>query len=190
MAFAVELMNQAMFNQSAVVTMTFEYIPGLPSSFHKATPIWLDITGCGNSEMPAKTNGAFQYTSPIWTANATGRITASTGHLHDGGVHLILNKSSTTVCDFSATYGQHPGFIDPGGMDMNMPGMNMGIHISSFSQCLSGRIEIGDKLSIIAFYNTSEYAPMMNMDGSLEPVMGIALLYLAQNETSGNGASS
>lgn len=173
-----------MENQTAIVTITYEYLPGLPSSFYKVTPIWLDITGCGDSEMPAKNNTAFQYTSPIWTANATGRVTAGVGHLHDGGVNLVITQNNNTMCDSIAAYGQNPGYIDPSGM--SMPGMtmgNMGVHISSLSECSTGQVNLGDNMTVTAFYNTTEYMPMTNTDGSLAPIMGIALLYLAQNET-------
>jgi hypothetical protein len=37
--FLTELMNQASVPQTAIVTITYEYIPGLPSTFHKVTPI-------------------------------------------------------------------------------------------------------------------------------------------------------
>jgi hypothetical protein len=177
-------MNTAMVNQTAIVTITYEYLPGLPSNFHKVTPIWMDITGCGGSEAPTKNDTAFQYTSPVWTANATGRVTSAIGHLHDGGVHLNITKNNSTMCDCAAAYGQDPGYVDPSGMSMpGMPMMNMGMHISSLSECSTGQINLGDNLTVTAFYNTTEYTPMTNTDGSLAPIMGIALLYLAQNET-------
>jgi hypothetical protein len=177
-------MNTAMVNQTAIVTITYEYLPGLPSNFHKVTPIWMDITGCGGSEAPAKNDTAFQYTSPVWTANATGRVTSAIGHLHDGGVHLDITKNNSTMCDCAAAYGQSPGYVDPSSMSMpGMPMMNMGMHISSLSECSTGQINLGDNLTVTAFYNTTEYMPMTNNDGSLAPIMGIALLYLAQNET-------
>jgi hypothetical protein len=184
-------MNTAMENQTAVVTMTYEYLPGLPSSFQKVTPIWLDITGCGDSEEPAKNDTIFQYTSPVWTANATGRIAAAIGHLHDGGVNLDITQNNSTMCDFEAAYGENPGYIDASAM--NMPGMpmgNMGMHISSLSECSTGQVNLGDNLSVTAFYNTTEYTPMTDTDGSLAPIMGIALLYLAQNETSTSSSTS
>jgi len=186
-AFLTELMNTEMVNQTAIVTITYEYLPGSPSSFHKVTPIWLDITGCGildNSEAPAMNNTAFQYTSPVWTANATGRVVAAIGHIHDGGVNLDITKNNSTLCDSVAAYGQNSGYIDPSGMSMpGMPMGNMGTHISSLSQCSTGQVNLGDNLTVTAFYNTTEYMPMTDTDGSLANVMGIAVLYLAQNET-------
>ncbi|KUJ16009.1 uncharacterized protein LY89DRAFT_750161 [Mollisia scopiformis] len=191
--FLAELMNTEMVNQSAVVTITFEYIPGLPASFNKATPIWLDISGCGGgSDMPAKNDTAFQYTSPVWTANATGRVTCAIGHLHDGGVNLDITKNNQTACDCTSAYGQTPGYMDPMGSSgmMSMPGMTMGTHISSITECSTGQVNLGDNMMVTAYYNTSEYEPMTNTDGTLAPIMGIGLLYLAQNEASSSGSSS
>jgi hypothetical protein len=95
------------------------------------------------------------------------------------------------MCNFEAAYGENPGYIDASAM--NMPGMpmgNMGMHISSLSECSTGQVNLGDNLSVTAFYNTTEYTPMTDTDGSLAPIMGIALLYLAQNETSTSSSTS
>lgn len=178
-------MNTEMVNQTAVVTIEFEYIPGLPASFSKVTPVWLDIAPCDQgSEEPAK-NGTFQYTSSPWTAPATvtGRITCAIGHVHDGGTHIDMVKNNQSMCDAIAAYGQNSGYVDPTGM-MNMPGMTMGSHISSLSECSTGQLNTGDNLTVTAYYNTTEYAPMVNTDGSLAPIMGIGILYVALNETS------
>jgi hypothetical protein len=184
-------MNEAMVNQTAVVTITFEYVPGLPAGFSKVTPVWLDIGPCGgDSVMPAFNETTFQYTSIPWIANATGRITCAIGHLHDGGTHLNILDNNVTICDAVAAYGQIPGYVDPPGDPMdNMAGMssammaNMGKHISSISECSTGQVNLGDNLTVTAYYNTTEYMPMMDTDGTLAPIMGIALLYVAQNET-------
>jgi hypothetical protein len=82
----------------------------------------------------------------------------------------------------------------------SMAGMNMGadtIHISSISTCSNmGTIGIGDTLSITAYYNSSEHALMTNTNGTLAPIMGIAIVYVADLNltltavnSSGNGAS-
>jgi hypothetical protein len=183
-AFLTELMNTEMVNQTAIVTITYEYVPGFPSSFHKVTQILLEITGCGtDSEEQAMNNTAFHYTSPVWTANTTGRVVAAIGHIHDGGVNLDITKNNSTLCDSVAAYGQNSGYIDPSGMSMpGMPMGSMGTHISSLSQCSTGQVNLGDNLTVTAFYNTTEYKPMTDTDGSLANVMGIAVLYLAQNE--------
>jgi hypothetical protein len=245
------------YSRDAILTMTWEYIPSVPAGFDKVKPLWLDIGGCGSSDLPAKPNQAFQYTDPNhWTSNFTGRITATVGHLHDGGTHLTVKKNNTLLCDFVAAYGQDPAYIDGGSMGMSstmsgmsvrprattpasdtsmdmsgssmsmratkassgsdmsmdsstrmpvststsMPGMNMStdmVHISSISNCdNAGIIGVGDTLSITAYYNSTEYALMTNTNGSLAPIMGIALIYVADLNltmtavnSSGNGAT-
>jgi hypothetical protein len=60
-----------------------------------------------------------------------------------------------------------------------------------------GTIGIGDTLSVTAYYNSIEYALMTNTDGSLAPIMGIAIAYVADLNltstavnSSGNGATA
>jgi hypothetical protein len=211
-------MNMVDDPRDAVLTMTWEYIPSVPSGFDKVKPLWLDIGGCnGSSDQPAKANQAFQYTDPTpWKSNFTGRITWMGGHLHDGGVHLTVNKNNKLLCDCIATYGQNPAYVDGGstttmassmaGMSMGtstsmpqststgMAGMNMGsdtVHISSISSCSNaGTIAIGDTLSVTAYYNSSKYSLMTNTDGSLAPIMGISIVYVADTNLTTTTVSS
>ena len=37
---------------------------------------------------------------------------------------------------------------------------------------------VGDDLEITAHYDTREYMPMMNADGTLAPVMGISIIFV------------
>ena len=194
----VELMNQGMTNQTGVVTIIWEYLPSLPSGIDKALPIWLDIGGCGSTDQPSFANKTFQYSSPPWSSNVTGRISSVVGHLHDGGVNLqVFNNrgnDNTTICDCQSAYGQNPGYIDAGdsmsmSSNMNMAG-HAGEHISSISECSTGELNLGDQLSVTAFYNTTEYAAMQNPDGSLVPIMGIGIMYVAQSQTYNSTAAT
>jgi len=88
------------------------------------------------------------------------------------------------LSDCVAKYGQNLGYIDPTGM--SVPGMtgsmaNMGMHVSYLSECSTGQVKLGDNMTVTVHY--TEYIPMNNTDGSLGPIMGIALLCLAHNET-------
>lgn len=60
-------------------------------------------------------------------SNFTGRITWVGGHLHDGGVHLTVNKNNKVICDCVAEYGGNPAYIDGGSMSMtsSMSGVSM-----------------------------------------------------------------
>ena len=81
-------------------------------------------------------------------------------HLHDGGTHLAVRKNGKVVCDAKADYGEH---------------------IESITRCSDlGATVPGDEWSLVAYYDTSLHEPMTNMDGSLEPVMGISLVFIAE----------
>jgi hypothetical protein len=66
--------------------------------------------------------------------------------------------------------------------------MEMGmdtIHVSNMSHCANvGYLNRGDTLAVQAFYNTTMYAPMMGPNNTLEPVMGIAIVYVISNGSS------
>jgi hypothetical protein len=199
-AFLVELMNETEDPRDAVVTITYEYIPSIPQSFTQVIPIWLDINSdcSSNSEEPAFNNTAFNYTMhPRWKADFEGRVTCIVGHLHDGGTHLEVLKNGNPVCDCVAAYGQTPGYVETAmnmnkSMSMNMGSMDM-VHISSLNSCLNaGTSTVGDEWGLDAFYNTSEFAPMLDSDGSLAGIMGISLVYITQgnNVTTSNSTTA
>lgn len=192
----VELMNQAMRTQNAVLTVTYEWIPGFPSDFHDITPIWLDISGCdGASDEPVKSDTAFNYVSPVYQSNFDGVILGMGAHLHDGGVYADVVKNGTTQCQAQAFYGETPGFWDQAGVPMTMnpeamdAQMSMGDmrmpHISSLGRCYApaGVIEIGDEWGVNAYYNFTEDSPMLNSDGSDAEIMGISMVFAVENMT-------
>lgn len=58
------------------------------------------------------------------------------------------------------------------------------LHISSMSSCKNlGSIKPGDELSIKAYYNLTQHAPMAGHHGGLEPVMGITMVYVLEDES-------
>lgn len=178
-AMLVELMNEMVEPRGAVVTITFEYIPTVPSGFDLVTPVWLDIGNCTTSDMPAQANTTFEYSSAPWTSDISGQILDVAGHIHDGGTYIEVLQNNKMICNCSAAYGQSEGYIETGPMNMPMMNMDM-VHVSSIVSCPNdGTLKKGDTLGVTAHYDTSEYAPMMNGDGSLAPIMGISLLYIA-----------
>ncbi len=169
---SAEFMNMQDVPRDVVLTVTYEYIPGVPSGFEKAKLMWFDIGGCGSSELPAELDTTFQYSSPTWKSTLDGRITFVSSHLHDCGTHVEITKNGQVVCDSKATYGQP----ESSSMDMEES------HISSMSACHNlGHVSKGDEWSITAYYDTSSHTPMTNMDGSLEGIMGIGLAYVAEH---------
>ena len=183
----VELMNEKKESRPAVATITYEFIPAVPPNFDKVTSVWLDIGGCLNPEQPARNDTTFDYSmQPAWKANFSGHITTILGHLHDGGTHLEVKQNNVTVCDNVAVYGQSAGYNESMGGGMSMTGMEQNMdmsHISSLTTCdMTGTVNPGDEWSVTAHYNTTKYQPMLTNNGTLEPIMGISIFYVARGE--------
>ena len=97
------------------------------------------------------------------------------------------------LCDSVAVYGDdgdcalrsssRKGRIAGRGHDH---GHGEGVHVSGLSTCTNvGRVEVGDKLGVKAYYDTTLHEPMEAHDGGLEPVMGIAIMYVACDDVVG-----
>lgn len=187
---APELMNETPDSRPVVVTITYEYIPSFPRHFSNVTPVWLDITGvCGGSDYPVPNDTTtFSPVSPPWIANVTGKITYVAGHIHDGGLDVEIQKNGVTICDSVATYGATPGYVEMNSSMVVMPmnGSMYGqdtVHISNMSACHDiGHMKKGEQWGVKANYDLMQHAPMLDMDGSPSPVMGISLLYVAQKK--------
>ncbi|KAJ8604205.1 hypothetical protein MRB53_041918 [Persea americana] len=157
--------------------------------------------------MPAKTNSTFEYSFwPPYQSNYTGAVIGMGSHLHDGGTHLDITLNATNICESVPTYGGNSGYIDAPGAMMSMDGDSFGMppmkHISSITSCYApntNMINIGDAISVNAYYNFTEHAGMLDEDGSYmdvsqvvelmineaddHQIMGISVLYMAENMT-------
>ncbi|KIW51082.1 hypothetical protein PV05_09834 [Exophiala xenobiotica] len=170
-ALSVELMNMLdVPQQDVVLTIKYEIVEGAHiQNFLKVTPYWLDSGGCGPSGLPAYRNTTFEYSSPPVKGVGEGKFTFAGGHLHDGGTHIELMKNGQAVCNLNATYVRYEYMA------------NSERHISSIDTCQPGNVDPGDVWSLVAHYDTRLHKPMAKSDGSLEPVMGIMLLYAAND---------
>lgn len=158
--------------QDVVLTIKYEIVEGADiQNFLKVTPYWLDSGGCGPSGLPAYRNTTFEYSSPPVKGVGEGKFTFAGGHLHDGGTHIELMKNGQAVCNLNATYVRYEYMA------------NSERHISSIDTCQPGNVDPGDVWSLVAHYDTRLHKPMAKSDGSLEPVMGIMLLYAANDTT-------
>jgi len=129
---------------------------------------WLDITGCGTSDYPAKV-GNYEVKSPAWRTSFSGRLVSATGHEHDGGSEVNIYKNGKSVCNSAQIYGRKPAWV--GGME----GLKIA-HISDTGSCVDfGDLKIGDSLAIGAKYNTTAHSLNKKMSGAgNSPIMGIA----------------
>jgi hypothetical protein len=169
---SVELMNMMDEPCDAILTMTYEYIPFVPKGFDKVKTYWLDIGGCKSSSFPAEPQATFNYSSPPWKGHTTGRVTLVASHLHDGGTNVEVRRNGHVLCDAKAVYGSCEDSSSPNTCTE---------HIEIMSVCGDlGPTDSDDEWSITAYYDTLAHLPMKNMDGSLEPIMGISLVYVAE----------
>jgi hypothetical protein len=163
-AMGGELMNMRHQSQEVLLSVTFEFVPKLRRRFRKVRSYWLDVGGCEGSNVPAREDAVWDLESPAVRAEGAGRVVFVASHLHDGGVRAEVSRNGEVVCESVA------GYKEEGEAE----------HIDRLSTCLDvGDTRKGDEWSVKSYYDTKLHAPMRNMDGSLEPVMGISLVYVA-----------
>ena len=159
-------------------------------------PQIVDVGSCTEgSNKPAKAHTRFEYTShPNYRSPIAGEISFIAGHLHDGGTHLTVKRNRRDVlCDSVASYGDKgdcASYAFSETVHRNGHGHDHGhgedVHVSGLSTCTNlGRVEVGDKLGVTAYYDTTLHEPMEAHDGELEPVMGIAIMYVACEDVVG-----
>ena len=177
-----EIINLSPTPETVHVTIEYEFIPGQPVDFNWVRPVWLDIANCSDPEIMPSTK---DLTAPhkYWKfepydAGFSGRIVTAIGHVHDGATALTIVKSTPetgnqvlTVCKFTPVYGGNPAFVDPGS---NLTKL----HVSAVKPC-TGRMTRWEEYSLSADYDFGLHPPLKMRDGSLAPLMGIALVYVA-----------
>jgi hypothetical protein len=185
-----DLMNMNAQAKQVYITVTFGYVPLSTPGMRPITPMWLDVAGCiSASAVPvgARNGTKFTLRSTPFMAPSAGKLIGIGGHLHDGGINLVVKKSGQQVCDSRATYGGKPEYIEGAG-SLEMPGMP---HLSEMSRCQGTReapvtsISAGDSWVIEANYDMTPTGPAMGHDhggGGTQmaphPIMGIAIGYL------------
>lgn len=165
-------MNETPVPTSVYIIVTYEYVPNPPPSFREVKAVWLDIGGiCGHSDYPVpKDETAFSITAEPWTSSISGEIMLGAAHPHDGGLNVQILKDGHDVCTSAATYGGRKGYVENNGLE----------HISDMSLCTGlGRMEKGEEWSLVARYDLNKHDAMLGMNDVPEPIMGIALVYVA-----------
>lgn len=173
----VELMNTREEEQSAVVAITYEYIPYMPRDFEKISILWLDVASSWDSDIPVPAGRkVFNFTSVPCKSSIAGKVQSMWLHLHDGGVMLEVFKNGQSICQAVPRYGETSDFVDVklvGNEEVKMR------HISTMPGCdAAGETQVGDVWNIRAYYDFTAHSPMINADGLLEDLMGIAALYI------------
>ena len=101
----------------------YEWIPATSSvglTCKAANMAWLDVTGCGESEVTAH-EGVYTLSSPGWRSTISGKLLSALGHVHDGGADVTVYVNGNTVCVIQQLYGRRPGYNS----SMDMDGSSM-----------------------------------------------------------------
>jgi len=160
-----ELANNSASPQEVFIEMTYWTVPGSTAGMKNLEPVWFDIDQCWDSEYSVPIGNSSQTWS--WTVNRPGKLIGTGGHLHDGGVNLLMTNDTTgqTLCNSVAGYGGSPAYVDHHGRS----------HISSMSTCYGSQsapiatLTAGQRVTIRANYA---------MTAPADDVMGIAIAYI------------
>jgi hypothetical protein len=142
-------------------TFYVKYTVGLqrgatPENTRSLTPFWTDWDGCmagDTRDVPGDGGPGSVYSlSHPWAMPGDGIVVGVGGHLHEGGIDVVVeHQDGTEMCRSSAVYG------------------SMG-HLDKILPCvLHDTVAVGEVLTVTARYDNS--APY-------EDVMGMAVLYL------------
>ena len=155
------IMNMSTTAQEVYIQYKVGYQPGATAQNTRGvTPFFLDVTGCGNSEYDVPGDGgpgSVHTNTRSWTVPWDGYHVTAGGHLHGGGIDIVLrNESTGAECTMVAHYEHtHPH---------DAPG--------SITRCpVHKRVLAGQEFSVSSHYDNSE---------PHAAVMGIVLAYAWQ----------
>ena len=165
---SVELMNMHFSSQEVVLTAHWKFVEEPYSEYELGTPYWFDVASCGRSDVPATNNAIFDFISPPVRLDFHGRMAYLSNHVHDGAFLHEVKKNKKIICSVNPQYSSDDG----------ADGI---VHLSHVPPCSNaGPVAPGDEVSLTASYDTTKYKPMINEDGTLEPVMGVTLAYIVK----------
>ena len=141
------VMNHSAGPKSVFFQLKVRWSPAAAGGVSPLTPIWLDMNNCRTSEYAVPAGPSSSHWT--WTSNITGRIVATAGHVHDGGVRTTLTNHTTRqhLCTSWAGWGKNSAFQGS---------------IESMSGCTwdrVGTVQKGEVLDLETVYNSSKSVP-------------------------------
>jgi hypothetical protein len=141
------VMNHTAGPKSVFFQLKVRWSPAAAGGVRPLTPIWLDMNNCRTSEYAVPAGPSSSHWT--WTSNVTGRIVATAGHVHDGGVRTTLTNQTTRqhLCTSWAGWGKKSAFQGS---------------IESMSGCTwdrVGTVQKGEVLDLETVYNSSKSVP-------------------------------
>jgi Stress up-regulated Nod 19 len=152
----VDVVNYNNDTRTVYTVSEVEYLSGKQEEFLQSISTGIDLGMCngqtGLDIHAPKGQATFSFEGKEMTFERNGYILNAWGHLHDGGVDMVVKINGKEVCRSIAEYGG--------------PGHEMQVHgevlktISGMSLC-SNSVEVakGDKLSITANFDVNAHPP-------------------------------
>lgn len=166
-AYIAEIMNHSASSKTVYVEADVYHVPTSTKGMKPVTPVWLDVANCRDSEFTAPPGRSTKTWS--WKSTLTGRVIGAGGHVHAGGVGIVLRNASTgkRMCTSEAAYGR--GAFEG--------------EVTQMSTCIwdrIGTVREGQSLAIDTIYHTPKAA---------EGVMGILMLVVYETDNLSGGSS-
>jgi hypothetical protein len=193
--FLIEFMSAIKQDVNVSVAITFEYLEKSQPEAEEYRDAYLIWNSVGT---PQYQKGAYNRASSAWIVPKSGVLLHGMGHMHDGGTHVDLYINNKLACSSRMYYNARPGYgstLEPrhGHSSQNKNSLAPsdapshvafgGKHISDPGHCTSfGRVEKGDRMHVVAYYNTTEYN-VMNHEGKVEEQMGILRVFIGPVDT-------
>jgi hypothetical protein len=145
-----ELINYRDKGLSAYITTEIEYVEGSLAGYSDTSVSLLSVTGCKSPDYHAP-HGESEYnvTSPIVHMPNDGYIINAKGHMHDGGVNVVLTLNGKVICESRAIYGGSGSeSVGPDGKPWQT--------IREMTQCTNAiPVKKGDVIRMLSVYNTN-----------------------------------
>jgi hypothetical protein len=160
------VMNHSAEAKSVFFQLKVRWSPAAAGGVHPLTPIWLDMNNCRTSEYAVPPGPSSSHWT--WASNLTGRIVATAGHVHDGGVRTTLTNQTTGqhLCTSWAGWGKNPAYKGS---------------IESMSGCTwdrVGTVQKGEVLDLESVYDSPKSVP---------DAMGIMMAFVFETNDLGGG---
>jgi hypothetical protein len=111
---AIDVVNYKNVAQEIYTSTELEYLPGKPEAYLDSNQHRVDPGICGGPTgsgiHPPAGVSKFAINSTGIVVNQSGYILNAFGHMHDGGVNMILKVNDKLVCESKALYGGE-GFV-------------------------------------------------------------------------------
>ena len=144
-----ELINYRDTNTTLYITTEIEYVDGNLPGYSDTSVSLLSVTGCKSPDFRVP-NGQTQYnaSSPSVHIPQDGYIINAKGHMHDGGINVVLTLNGKVICNSRAIYGgSESETVGPGGKQWET--------IREMTQCTDAvPVKAGDVVRMSSVYDT------------------------------------